>query len=131
MKIPKYRFIYQDLLKLIESKNSEYGKMIPTEKKLCEKYNVSRITIRHALYLLKNDLRIETIQGKGSIVAANPIKIKIEYESIARKIIAQGHYPNYDILKFENIINNDLSNKFNINESLVQLRRVRSKIYLF
>ena len=32
MKIPKYRFIYQDLLKLIESKNSEYGKIISTEK---------------------------------------------------------------------------------------------------
>ena len=29
-------------------------------------------------------------------------------------------------MKFENIINNDLSNEFNINESLVQLRRVRS-----
>ena len=70
---------------------------------------------------------IETIQGKGSIVAANPRRIKkIEYESIAKRIISKGYYPNYDILKFENIINNNLSNRFKQKESLIKLRRVRS-----
>ena len=77
---------------------------------------------------------IETIQGKGSIVGANPRKLKkIEYESIAKRIISKGYYPNYDILKFENIINNNLSNRFKQKESLIKLRRVRSyqnKIFL-
>ena len=32
MKIPKYRFVYEDLLKQLESKKFKYGQIIPTEK---------------------------------------------------------------------------------------------------
>lgn len=44
------------------------GMLLPTEIQLCEKYNVSRITVRKALEELARAGLIERVQGKGTIV---------------------------------------------------------------
>lgn len=54
------------------------GEKMATERRLCEKYNVSRITIRHALRLLQEQGYIERFAGRGTFVRQdNPTKIPI------------------------------------------------------
>jgi GntR family transcriptional regulator/GntR family frlABCD operon transcriptional regulator len=53
------------------------GDLLPSENELCSVYNITRPTVRHALYALVNDGYIKKQQGKGSIVHALPKGIGI------------------------------------------------------
>ena len=48
------------------------GARMPTEKQLVERYSVSRAVVREAIARLKTDGFVETRQGAGAFVAANP-----------------------------------------------------------
>ncbi len=65
---------YQKMYNILREKilNKEYlpGMRIPTERKLCDEYGVSRITVRHALMLLQEQGFIERMQGRGTYVKA-------------------------------------------------------------
>ena len=52
---PLYFQIYETLHKGIKSGLYQEGDKLPSERKLCEEYNVSRITVREALDRLEKD----------------------------------------------------------------------------
>ncbi|MEG0377493.1 MAG: GntR family transcriptional regulator, partial [Eubacterium sp.] len=66
----KYQQIADDLRLKILGGIYAKNEMLLSEKKLCEKYNVSRLTIRNTLNLLENEGYIYTKAGKGSFVKA-------------------------------------------------------------
>ncbi|MCC6424066.1 MAG: GntR family transcriptional regulator [Phycisphaerales bacterium] len=45
---------------------------MPTEQQLCERFGASRITIRHALQILEEELLIRRRQGSGTFVSPTP-----------------------------------------------------------
>lgn len=61
----KYRQIADELRKQIISAKSLVPYKLPTEKELCEKYRVSRQTIRQALHTLTEERLITSRQGSG------------------------------------------------------------------
>jgi DNA-binding LacI/PurR family transcriptional regulator len=63
-----YRHIYNYLLEQISAGKLESGDRIPSEKELCEKFAVSRITSKKALEMLVEQGVIFRIPGKGSFV---------------------------------------------------------------
>lgn len=69
--IPKYRvddIIYQKLLQNIRDGVWKNGELIPSESELCERYGVSRVSVRSAIQRLKGVGLITTRRGKGSYV---------------------------------------------------------------
>jgi DNA-binding LacI/PurR family transcriptional regulator len=66
---PYFRQIYEYLVEEISSGRLAAGEKIPSEKKLCDKFNVSRITSKRALELLSDQGFIVRFPGKGSFVA--------------------------------------------------------------
>lgn len=68
---PKYYIIKQDLIKLINDEILTSGQMVPSETKLMQQYNVSRITARKALDELSNEGYLYKVQGKGCFVKDN------------------------------------------------------------
>lgn len=66
--LPKYRQIEEDLRYKILFGQWKPGQQILTEKELCEQYNVSRITIRKAIYELENAGYLISQSGKGTFV---------------------------------------------------------------
>lgn len=48
------------------------GAQLPTEKTLCERFDVSRAVVREAISRLKADGVVRTRQGSGAFVAARP-----------------------------------------------------------
>jgi len=69
---PLYQVIANDIEHLIKSNNFNYNNPICTEKSLCEKYQVSRITAKHAITKLENRGILYRKRGLGSFVA-NPV----------------------------------------------------------
>ncbi|MCM8828981.1 MAG: GntR family transcriptional regulator, partial [Candidatus Omnitrophica bacterium] len=66
--VPNYLWIEKDLRKKIEKGEYKPGNKIPIEHRLCEKYKVSRATLRKALSLLESEGYIYKITGKGTFV---------------------------------------------------------------
>lgn len=64
--IPKYVQIYNQILNKID--NAEYSHQIPSEKQLAQAFNCSRVTIRSALALLKEDKVIYSVKGEGNFI---------------------------------------------------------------
>ncbi len=66
---PLYRQIAEILRDRIQSGVFEPGSRIPTEHELCDRFGVSRISIRQALAELANDHLLEKRQGSGTYVS--------------------------------------------------------------
>ncbi len=65
---PLYIQVYKSILALI--KNGEYKEntALPSERELCDKYFVSRSTIRQTISLLKEAGLVYAVQGKGTFI---------------------------------------------------------------
>ena len=66
--IPKYQKLADTLRSGILDGTYQAQQTIPTEKTLCQQYQVSRQTVRQALSLLEKENLIERRQGSGSYV---------------------------------------------------------------
>ena len=66
--VPLYQQVAEDIRNRITSGEYSPGQALPSESRLCELYNVSRITIRNAIAdLVEQDLLV-THHGKGTFV---------------------------------------------------------------
>ena len=66
--IPLYIQFKELLLTKIESGEWQPEHKLPSERSLCDKYGISRITVREAIKELARDGLIESVPGKGSFV---------------------------------------------------------------
>lgn len=66
--LPLYLQIKHLLVKRIRNKEWKPNELIPTERELMTRYQVSRTTIRQAVELLVQEGILEKIQGKGTVV---------------------------------------------------------------
>lgn len=73
MNQPLYKAIYQDLKKAILNETYAIGAQLPTEKDFIKQYDVSAITIKKAMDLLKDDQLISRQPGKGTFVISNTV----------------------------------------------------------
>lgn len=64
----KYLAIYEELQQQIINGDYLVGDLMPAEPDLQKRYNVSRITVRHAVQLLVDEGYVERIHGVGTIV---------------------------------------------------------------
>ncbi len=94
--VPKYIAVRDNLRKRIDLMQSQ--EQLPTEFELCKQYNVSRITLRHAVDSLILEGLLVRIQGKGTF-RAEKIVHSSNREVISDQI--QGFYQNY----FDNNVN--------------------------
>ena len=63
-----YRQIANDLIRRIDEKELLPGAQVPTELELCRSYDVSRITIRHAIRELVDKDLVYRVKGKGTFI---------------------------------------------------------------
>ena len=67
-KIPLYRVIADEIRHMISANNFDYQNPICTEKSICDKYKVSRITAKHAINQLEGEGLLYRRRGLGSYV---------------------------------------------------------------
>ena len=78
---PLYIRIANSLKSDIETEYYQSGDLLPTEEDLEKKFKASRITIRNALSILKNEGLVLRKQGKGTIVQGPRTIQKLNYIS--------------------------------------------------
>ncbi|WP_239751826.1 GntR family transcriptional regulator [Mammaliicoccus sp. H-M34] len=96
-KMPLYQEIMKNLQDYIKKQGLEYGDVIPTEKALSEKYQVSRVTVRKAISKLIDKEILFSIKGSGTYVAFP----KFEHNLFKLQGFTEEMQPYHDAIKNE------------------------------
>lgn len=128
-KIPLYYQIAANIDDKIEEGVFEKGDKIPSERELCNLYNVSRMTVRLAIDELVRQGKLEKVQGKGTFVLNKSIVQNLNnVYSFSKEMEKQGKISSTLIIKRE-VMNADekTARRIGINENdqVVYLERLR------
>ncbi|OCT14582.1 hypothetical protein A8709_17085 [Paenibacillus pectinilyticus] len=89
--IALYYTVKEKLHEMIEEGKYAPGQQFPTESELCEKFGVSRTTIRQALSQLKLEGHIYQVQGKGTFVSLPKLEQSVApYRSFNEQLKGRG-----------------------------------------
>jgi GntR family transcriptional regulator len=70
----RYRAIADALRQRVESGEFSAGRLLPSEAELSASYAASRVTVRRALEALRDEGMVDSRQGFGWFVAADPVR---------------------------------------------------------
>lgn len=126
---PMYVKIEKYLKELIDSGEIKQGELLPSENKLCEKFNVTRMTVRSAYNNLVKEGYITRKRGIGSIVLANRISDNISnIQSYTKEMINKGYSVITKLISLS-IVEADKTIKDKLNlelgENVWEVKRVR------
>ena len=84
--VPKYFQLREILLDLIEDAELPVDAPIPSERELCQRYGLSRMTVRQAVDHLVTEGRLYRVPGKGTFVARPE-----DRDAAAARLLHRGH----------------------------------------
>lgn len=100
--IPLYYQLQQIVEERIDGGEWPPGMQVPSERELCEQFQVSRITVRQALLALANQGRLTRQQGVGTFVASPRIKQRLNrLTGFTEELEARGQHPGARVLQLE------------------------------
>ncbi|MEC5423439.1 GntR family transcriptional regulator [Virgibacillus sp. C22-A2] len=107
-KVPLYLQLIENLIKKIDAQDYEEHQKLPSERELCEIYNLSRITVRQALQDLEREGYIYKLHGKGTFVAPKSINQNlVKLYSFTEEMKEMGKTPTTEVLSFKEIAVDD------------------------
>ena len=117
--VPVYYQLKNKILNDIKNDTYNIGDKMPTDSEYCDLFNVSRITVRRALFELEREGYIERIQGKGTFLKFKEIKQNISsFYSFTEDTKKMGYLPSSIFLKLELIIpETEVAQALNLNEN--------------
>lgn len=128
-KLPLYHQLADKIIQHIEDLNLNEHDKIPSEREFCEKYNISRATVRQAIAYLEKKEYLYKIQGKGTFISPKIFKQNLlKFYSFSDETVKKGKNPTTKLLDFE-IINADkiIANGLNVSldEKVYHVKRLR------
>ncbi|MDX6744572.1 GntR family transcriptional regulator [Actinocorallia sp. A-T 12471] len=92
--VPKYVQLRALLVDLIEEAGAEPDAPMPSERELCQRYGLSRMTVRQAVDQLVSEGRLYRVPGKGTFVARPKIDMPVRLSSsFTAEMKARGMTP--------------------------------------
>lgn len=74
MRQTRYQAIAEDLRGRLAAGQPAPGRLLPSESELSDRYGASRVTVRRALELLRDEGLVDSRQGFGWIASADPVR---------------------------------------------------------
>jgi len=97
----RYREIADDLRRRVEAGDFVAGRLLPSEAELGAGYDASRVTVRRALELLRDEGLLDARQGFGWFVATDPLRQTLgRLATIEAQLAESGMRPERRVLDF-------------------------------
>lgn len=128
-RIPLYLQLMEEIISKIESDAYNADGKLPSERELCQLYDVSRITVRQTLQELEREGYIYKLHGKGTFVATKPLNQNlINLYSFTDEMKKLGKVPSVKVLSFNRTqVDDRLASIMNLNkdEEVYKIVRIR------
>lgn len=127
--LPIYYQIEEGMKELIAREELKPGDLVPSERELAERYEVSRMTVRQAINNLVNDGYLVRQRGKGTFVASSKIEQGLQgLTSFSEDMRERGMTPGSKLLEFNLVkVSAAIASKLKIDEGelVYEIKRVR------
>ncbi|WP_113672794.1 GntR family transcriptional regulator [Vallitalea guaymasensis] len=123
----KYQKIKKDIENKINTGEFRSGEKIPSERKLCELYNISRMTARQAVNELVKEGIVYREKGRGTFVSS-PNFLQRNVKSFTDTLRERGFNPSTNIIEFSTVYNlREISNIMEVpyETKFYKLKRLR------
>lgn len=80
----------RDYLRVLVTTDLQTGDPIPSERALCERFGVSRMTVRQAVDALVVEGLVERVQGRGTFVASPKVDLQVRLASFTEEMSRRG-----------------------------------------
>ena len=101
MRTIRYREIADGLRQRVESGEFPSGRLLPSESELSGRYDASRVTVRRALEVLRDEGLLDARQGVGWFVASDPLRQSLgRLSTIEAQMAASGVHAGRRVLEF-------------------------------
>lgn len=121
MSTPKYKIIYDQIVKFILTDVWPVGSNMKSENELIKLFGVSRLTIRNVLNILENEGRILRSRGKATLILDRLLQNKKQTEIKDFAVTLNADYKLIDV----EVIKNNFMKKFKNSSSLYYIKRLR------
>lgn len=124
-RIPLYYQLMEIIIEMIEVENLKEDDKLPSERELCEKYDISRATVRKAIEELEKEGYIYKKHGKGTFISPRKFAQNLlRFYSFTEEMKKTGKEPTSKVLDFKVIESDDkLAKKMNL--------KISKKVYKF
>jgi GntR family transcriptional regulator len=128
-RLPLYFQLKDEILEQIELGSLKEHEKLPSERELCEKYTVSRTTVRQTLQSLERDGYIYKVHGKGTFVSPKIYNQSlVHFYSFTDEMKKEGKLPTSQVIFFEQTTcDAKISKKMSLSksENIYKLTRLR------
>ena len=121
MGTPKYKTIYEQIVKFILTDVWPVGSNMKSENELIKLFGVSRLTIRNVLNILENEGRILKSRGKATLILDRLLQNNNRSEIKDFSVTLNADYKLIDV----EVVKNNLIKKFKNSSSLYYIKRLR------
>ena len=121
MGTPKYKIIYDQIVKFILTDVWPVGSNMKSENELIKLFGVSRLTIRNVLNMLENEGRIQRSRGKATLILDRLLRNNNRSEIKDFSVTLNADYKLIDV----EVVKNNLMKKFKNSSSLYYIKRLR------
>ena len=121
MGTPKYKTIYDQIVKFILTDVWPVGSNMKSENELIKLFGVSRLTIRNVLNILENEGRILRSRGKATLILDRLLQNNNRSEIKDFSVTLNADYKLIDV----EVVKNNLIKKFKNSSSLYYIKRLR------
>ena len=98
---PRYQIIAAQIRELVARGDYGSDRLLPSESELAREHGASRVTIRRALEVLRDEGLIDSRQGLGWFVAADPVRQTLgRLGTIEDQLVARGLESRRKVLDF-------------------------------
>ena len=121
MNTPKYKIIYDQIVKFILTDVWPVGSNMKSENELIKLFGVSRLTIRNVLNILENEGRIQRSRGKATLILDRLLQNNNRSEIKDFSVTLNADYKLIDV----EVVKNNYIKKFKNSSSLYYIKRLR------
>lgn len=110
--LPAYIRIHDKIKEDVDDGTWKIGQRLPSERDLCETFDVSRMTVRQAITLLVDEGILERKPGSGTFVASSRVKEKMRGTTSFTEIVkSQGRKPSSELISYQRLHPNEFEIK--------------------